>query len=323
MSSTMPKFVVPPVATTAKHRVAVLVEHARDGVAVQAPVGVDLGGRDVDVHHGRGRRDRRVRLGAAHDDPPRGVGAPRVRELRRRAASRAVTSAERLPIVPPCTKTPPAPRGRPNSAREPVQHLVLGVDRAGALHPRAAVDGGCRHHDVERQRGLGRGRGDEGEVAGVVGRHAGRREHVLEQRDRAPRADAVGGDRARGQPREVARRHRLVERHVLVQRPAPCVLEDVFDGVTGVGRDGVHLAPGMSRSLRLLGVSGADHARPLRAGSRPSSSSRASRGPTQASRNGEARPRPRRSVRDHRPRGGPTNVKENGHGRQDDVGRTE
>jgi hypothetical protein len=32
-----------------------------------------------------------------------------------RARSRAATSAERLPFVPPCTKQPPAPSGKPAS----------------------------------------------------------------------------------------------------------------------------------------------------------------------------------------------------------------
>ena len=44
-----------------------------------------------------------------------GSATPAAR-LRRRATSRAATSAERLPIVPPWTKTPPAPSGRPNSS---------------------------------------------------------------------------------------------------------------------------------------------------------------------------------------------------------------
>ena len=42
------------------------------------------------------------------------AGGPSGRVLR--AVSRAATRADRLPIVPPCTNTPPAPSGRPASS---------------------------------------------------------------------------------------------------------------------------------------------------------------------------------------------------------------
>ncbi len=53
-----------------------------------------------------------------------------------RAVSRAATRADRFPMVPPGTKTPPAAEGRP--ARSAIQRSAwFSVDGAGALEPRA------------------------------------------------------------------------------------------------------------------------------------------------------------------------------------------
>ena len=86
--------------------------------------------------------------GAARDDPARRPAGPRRRS--RRASCRAATSAERLPSVPPCTNTPPASAGKPGEVGDPAQRLVLGVDRAGALQPRAAVDRRRADDEVEQ-----------------------------------------------------------------------------------------------------------------------------------------------------------------------------
>ena len=168
-----------------------------------------------------------------------GSGRP-ISRLRRRAASRAVTSAERLPIVPPCMKTPSGALRQTELGREPVQHLVLGEDGTRALHPRTAVDRGRRHHEVECDGRLRRRRGDEREIGGVIGRHARGCEHVLEEGGGPARADARRADRPRSEPREVPRRQRLVERNVLVERASARVVEHLVDGRSGLVRDGMH-----------------------------------------------------------------------------------
>ena len=95
---------------------------------------------------------------------------------------RAATSADRLPSVPPCTKTPPASAGQPDQVGDPAQRLVLGVHRARALEPRAAVDRrGPDDHVEERRRLRGRPR-DERQVARVVDRDAGLGQHLVEER---------------------------------------------------------------------------------------------------------------------------------------------
>ncbi len=223
-----------------EHRTLVGVEHLGERVAVQPATGIRGGGDDVDVHHLCRRGDGRVRLGAADDDPARRIRAPAV----------GVAAACGIPSRHQCRQVADraalheysAGGGRQAElACEPVQHLVLGVDRAGALHPRSAVDRGCRDDDVERERGLARRGRDEGEVAGVVRRDARRSEHVLEQGDRPSRADAAVGDRARCQPREVVRTQRLVEGNVLIERAATRVVEHIVHRVGRLVRDGVHL----------------------------------------------------------------------------------
>ena len=72
----MPKFVVPAVATTAKTSSGPVrgSSAARSAAPVSRPRSSTGTVDHVDVHDPRGVRDRRVRLGAARDDPP--VRAP-------------------------------------------------------------------------------------------------------------------------------------------------------------------------------------------------------------------------------------------------------
>ena len=180
-----------------------------------------------------------MRLGAADHRPPAGIrtpglaiappcGIPR-RHQRREVADRAALHEDAAGALRQAEL-----RG------QPVEHLVLGVDGTRALHPRSAVDGGCRHHEVERDRRLRRGGRDERHVAGVVRRDARGREHVLEEGCRAARADARSSDRARGEARELPRREGLVERDVLPHSAPARVVEDFVDGRPGLVRDGVH-----------------------------------------------------------------------------------
>ena len=99
---------------------------------------------------------------------------------RSRTVWRAVTSAERLALVPPCTKVPPAPGGKPGEVGDPPQRLVLGVDGAGSFEPVAPAHRRGADDEVEQHRCLGGGARDEGEEARVAGGDAGRREHLGE-----------------------------------------------------------------------------------------------------------------------------------------------
>ena len=179
------------------------------------------------------------------------AGAAAVR--RSRAVWRAATSAERLPRVPPWTKTPPASAGKPGEVGDPAQRLVLGVDRAGALEPRAAVDRRGTHHEVEERGGLGRGGRDEGEVARVVDRDAGLAQHRVEQREGLLAAEAVLGDGLARGDLQLAQRARSVEGHRVEDQAPARVLQDRLAELLGlvvVAVHGVILGP-----LRDLGGS--------------------------------------------------------------------
>ncbi len=106
------------------------------------------------------------------------------------AAWRAATSALRLPAEPPDTKHPPADGGQAGQVGDPAQGLVLGVHRAGALEPRAAVDRRRADHQVEQGRRLGRGRRHERQRPRVVLGDARRGQHLDPQPQRLGAAQA-------------------------------------------------------------------------------------------------------------------------------------
>ena len=197
MSSTIPKFVVPPVDDHREDRVAVLVERRAHGirraVARRRPPArattstsmtdaADSIDECASALHTIFHADEVRAVPASRRFTSRGI--PRG-DQRRQVADRAALHED-----------PARALGQSELPGEPVQHLVLGEDSAGALEPRAAVDRGCRHDEVERDRRLARCARDERQVPGVVDRQAGRREHIREERRRTRGADAGGGDRA-------------------------------------------------------------------------------------------------------------------------------
>ena len=114
----------------------------------------------------------------------------------------------------------------PDEVGDPAQRLVLGVDRAGALEPRARVDRRGPDDEVEHHGGVARGARDEGEVARVVGRQAGRREVLGEHPHRGDAAEALGGDRladpaGRARPRSSAGRGAARSAPAPRRRPSP------------------------------------------------------------------------------------------------------
>jgi hypothetical protein len=219
--------------------VAVRVEHRAYRIAAQLAVLSHLGREHIDVHDRGRRRDRRVRLSAAHDRPAARRGALGVGD----PAARVVAGGdERREIADRSTldEDPAGGGGKTELAGEPAQHLVLGEDGSRALHPRSCVDRGCRDDDVECQGGLRRGGRDEGEVAGVIGGQARWSEDVLEERERALGSHAVRADRVTGEPAEIGEAHRAIERHIGVERPAAGVFEHLVDHGGGLRGDGVH-----------------------------------------------------------------------------------
>ena len=131
-------------------------------------------------------------------------------------------------------------RGQSELVREPREHFVLGVHRARAFEPGAAVEGARRDHEIERGGGLRRCGRDEREVLRVVGGDARRGEDVLEQGERLGGAQASLVDRAPGEACQFDRRERLVERGLIVEDAPARVLEhEVDEGGVLVG-GGVH-----------------------------------------------------------------------------------
>ena len=180
-----------------------------------------------------------MRLGAAHDHPASrlllaALGHAQAGALAGRDEGRQVAEGSAL------HEDAARGRGQAELAGEPSEGLVLGEHGAGALEPRSAVERTRRHHEVERDGGLGRCRRDEGEVLRVIRRDARRGEHVLEQGERAGGADAVLVDRPAGEALELGGAERLVERSVRAQDAAAGVLEHHVDDVAGLLRDLVH-----------------------------------------------------------------------------------
>ena len=103
-SSSSPALVVPAVATAANTPSAP-ASAARSAAPCMRPCS-SADGEHADVHDARGGAHRRVHLLAAgHSQRRREPGRP--------GCWRAACSADRLPLVPPWTKQPPAPRAGP------------------------------------------------------------------------------------------------------------------------------------------------------------------------------------------------------------------
>ena len=188
----MPAFVAPALATTANDPVAaVRVERAAKRLGGE-PAALVVRARRGRRRPSRGRRRPRSNAPCRTRRTASGTGD---RRAVRRAAWRAVTSAERFPAEPPETKTPPAPAGIPARSASQRSASVLGPDRPGAVDPPRRDRRRGAHDQVEEHRRLRRGARDEREGRGVVGRDRRRREHLGPDPERLLPADTLGGDR--------------------------------------------------------------------------------------------------------------------------------
>ena len=138
-SSMMPRLVVPAVATDREQALVAVCSAiaASSASPVSRPRVVGRDPQHVDVHHLRGGDDRGVGLVGGGDPQPRGALAAALGQVgvagghqRRQVADRA---ARRRSSRRACS-------GMPGEVGDPAQRLVLGVDRARALQPAAAVD---------------------------------------------------------------------------------------------------------------------------------------------------------------------------------------
>ena len=206
----MPKFVVPQVATTAKNVSGPCASRVGAQVlAGEPPPVVGLDPDELGVHDVAGRGDRAVR-------PGRGRDAERAHALGGPVPGRRAGGVEGREVADGAARHehPAGLRGHPDEVGDPAQRLVLGVDRARALEPGAGVDRGRPDDEVEHHGGVARRARDEGQVARVVGRQAGRREVLGEQPQRLEAAEALRGDRLADHRGERLRGRRPVERRL-------------------------------------------------------------------------------------------------------------
>ena len=143
------------------------------------------------------------------EPPPSAGWAPR--ERRSRASKRAATSADRLPSVPPCTKTPPAPAGKPARSASHLRAWFSAKTAPAPFEPTAAVEGRSAHDEVEQAARRRGGTRDEREVPRMVYRQARRRQGFGEDPKGALAAHAVLGDRLACGGLQLGRRPRAVE----------------------------------------------------------------------------------------------------------------
>ena len=201
MSSTMPRLVEPAVATTAKIRVAAPAVSASTVARRAAPVSRPRSSpgtstTSTSITYAQRVLDRRVRL-LGHADRPAGRaraargrgGRLAGRDQRRQVADRAARHEHAA-----------GRRRQPGQVGDPAQRLVLGVDRAGALEPRSAVDARRPDDHVEGRRRLGRRVRDEGQVA--------RDDRRTGRPARARRPTAAAPRRRRCRPRSPSPRRR-------------------------------------------------------------------------------------------------------------------
>ena len=206
----MPRLVVPEVATAANRPSSPCSAMAASRfLPVSRPRSSRLDPQDVDVHHLGGGDDRGVGLVGGGDPQPRRALAAALGQVGvaggdqgRQVADRAAGHETAAGLV-----------GHAGQVGDPAQRLVLGVHRARALEPAAAVDRGGAHHQVEQRGRLGRCGGDEGQIARVVDRHACVGEHLVEDAQRLGAAQPVGGDRLAHGRGQFGGRARTVQRH--------------------------------------------------------------------------------------------------------------
>ncbi len=194
-SSIRPRFVVPPVATTAKRpSVPCSTSARRRPSPVSRPSSerwtpiTSMSSTRAAERIGRVRLLRRgdAEAGRVRAAVPLEVGVAR-RDERGEVAER------------PALHEDAAGAGRQvGQLREPGERLVLREDRAGALEPRAAVDRRRRDDEVEEHGRLRRRGGHEGEEARVVDGDRRGREDVREDPQRLLPAEALRRDRAAG-----------------------------------------------------------------------------------------------------------------------------
>ena len=153
------------------------------------------------------------------------------------AASRAVTSADRFPIVPPETKQPAASVVPAEQVGDPAQCLVLGEDRARTRLPQAAEDVGRARHQVERDGCPGGCRRHVGQVQRIVLGARRRLEHLIEDAQRLRAADPGRRDCLAGGGGQL--RHRAGRRLRITRPrdPARCPLHRLPDDVGLVAPD--------------------------------------------------------------------------------------
>ena len=150
-----------------------------------------------------------MRLARDGDAPaPRRLPAPYARRVPRGDQRREV------PDGPTLHEAAAGLRRHPGEIGHPAQRLVLGVDRARAFEPAAAVERRGADDQVEQRRRFGRRSRDEREVPGVVDRHGRRREHVRPDTQGALAAEALRGDRLAGAPLELLRGGGAVQRSI-------------------------------------------------------------------------------------------------------------
>ena len=231
MRSTMPKFVVPAVATTANTpspAASSAVRSASPRMRPSASVATPTKSTSITS---RGVLDRGVRL-ARRDDLPAAVvvGDPA-------AAGGVARGHQRGQVALRAARDEDAAGagGQADEVGDEPQRLVLGVHRAGSLEPRAAVDGRRAADEIEQHRRLGGGGRDERQEARVVDRDARRREHVAEQLAAPPRRpcpSAVIVWPARSV--QLGARLRTVERHRIHPQAPGRVGEDRLGELLGL-----------------------------------------------------------------------------------------
>ena len=196
------------------------IDRRRERLAGHPAAGVRRDDEQADVHHGRRRGDRRVRLvGAGHAQPC---------AVRAVAGTMGVPGGDERRQVADRAALHEAAGGRlreSGQAGQPLERLVLGVDRARRLHPRPGVDRRRADDEVEHHRELCRRSRDERQEARVVDRDDRGGEHVGEEPHRGLAAEAVLGDRGAGEPGQLVGGLRPVERHRVQPQAIAGVLE--------------------------------------------------------------------------------------------------
>ena len=166
--------------------------------------------------------------------------------------SRAVTRADRLPIVPPETKCRRPSRAIPAARRARPEPR----SRRGSPRPRPPTSRRrhCRARgQVERDGGAGRGGGDVGEVQRVVLGAGGRDQDAVEDVQRRFPADPLGRHRAAGRGRQLGRGARGGLRVTRPRDPVGHPAHDAIDCGALVAPERLGVGVGRRHGLILAG----------------------------------------------------------------------